>query len=167
MNLILEDDFRAIALQEGVREVCLADAWARFADRQYNGSVREFVKEAKSSTDPEILATHWFAAPVADSADSAALYSLAAQGELVKTHGAVFVTSLLAAEGLKLGQIKKAPKEDFSGTNNPYALPASDPKRAAKIVALVSSGNPKTASLTARLALAAGMRIDGTPLPKK
>ena len=143
-----EDDFRAIALQQGVREVCLADAWLRFDG--YSGSVREFLKEVK----PE--AEHWWAAPKADSADSAALYSIAAQGELVKTHGAAFVTSLLSAEGLKLGQIKKAPKEDFSGTNNPYALPASDPKRAAKIIALVSSPNPRTASLTASLARAAG-----------
>lgn len=154
-----QDDFAAIALVDGVREVALGDAWLRFAD--YKGSVREFLKEIK----PEC--PHYWAAPAADTPDNAALYSVKAQGDYVREHGEAAARSMLASEGLTLGKIRSAPKPDHSGSNNPYGLPASDPKRMEKIIALISSANPNSARLAASLAASAGCRIDGTKIPKQ
>ena len=118
-----EDDFRAIALTDGVREVALNDLFANF--QGHDGSVREFLKEIKPSR-PHC----WTATQVAGTPDEAALYSLEAQGAYLKANGEPATRALLAAEGLKLGQIRKAAKVDHA-TNNPYApaKPGEDMRR--------------------------------------
>jgi hypothetical protein len=156
-----EDDFRAIGFAKGVREVCLGDAWERFRD--YSGSAGEFFDETKSEKiEP---APHWWAAPALDTPDEAALYSVQAQGEYVKAHGEAAARGMLAAEGLKLGQVKKRPAPDHT-SNNPYA-PAAPGKEAARmdaIIALLKSASP---TLINSLAKSAGCRIDGTLIPQK
>lgn len=151
-----EDDFRALALNDGVREIALDDAWLNFRD--YSGSVREFLAEMKPDRP------HWWSSPAEDTLDNAALYSIEDQGAYVKAHGVEAARSMLAAEGLKLGQIRKAEVKDHS-KDNPYA-PAAAGQEAARedrIVRLVKSGG---AALAASLAKSAGCDIAGRPLKK-
>jgi hypothetical protein len=163
---MIEDDFRAIGISMGVREIALGDAWLQFAS--YDGSARDFFSERRSSSDPETNKAHWFAAPAADTVEHAAFYSLSAQGAYVREHGEAATRELLATEGLTLGKIKPAKADDpegITGTKNPYSekFVGSEAERQARITSIIKQGGTK---LAASLAKSAGKTIDNKPLQK-
>jgi hypothetical protein len=155
-----QDDFEAIGLSKGMREVAFEDAWARFAT--YDGSAREFFEAMKTECP------HYFNAPAADTTEHAAFHSLSAQGAYVREHGEAATRALLATEGLTLGRIKPQAKVDaadkFKGSSNPYAdnFAGSPAEREARIAALIN--NRDGTRLAAQLAKAAGKSITGQPL---
>jgi hypothetical protein len=154
---LIEDDFRAIGLSMGVREVALGDAWLQF--ESFDGSARDYFTARKADK------AHWFDAPGADTVEHAAFHSLAAQGAYVREHGEAATVALLKTEGLKLGQIKAPAKVDgetIKGSNNPYSesFKGTAAEREARIASLIKSGT----SLAASLAKAAGKTIDNRPL---
>jgi hypothetical protein len=150
------DDFRAIGLRMGMREVALQDAWdLRF--NTYDGSMTEFFTAMKTE------APHYFAAPVENSVEHAAFYSLGAQAAYCREHGEAATRDLLATEGLRLGQIKPAVKIAFDKDNNPYdrvTYRGSEAGRQKAIADLIKS----KPSLSADLAHKAGRTIDDLPL---
>lgn len=153
---LLEDDFRAIGLSMGVREVALGDAWQLFAS--FDGSARDFFKEHKTDKG------HWFDAPAADTVEHAAFHSLAEQGKYLTERGEAATRELLATEGLKLGQVKPPAKVDADKlSNNPYAdnFKGTPAEKNARIASLIKSGGT---SLAASLARAAGKTITGENL---
>jgi hypothetical protein len=154
---MLQDDFEAIGLSKGMREVAFEDAWARFAT--YDGSAREFFEAMKTECP------HYFNA--AADTEHAALYSLSAQGAHVKEHGEAATRALLAAEGLKLGQIKpvKVDAADrVKGSSNPYSpeFRGTEKEREARIAGLIN--NREGTKLAASLARAQNKSITGQPL---
>lgn len=155
---MIEDDFRAIGLSMGVREVALGDAWLQFAS--FDGSARDFFTARKPDKG------HWFDAPAADTVEHAAFHSLAEQGKYLTEHGEAATVALLKTEGLKLGQVKPPAKEDaekIPGANNPYHqnFKGSEIERNARIASLIKSGGT---SLASSLARAANRTIDNKPL---
>lgn len=155
---MLQDDFLAIGLSAGLREVAGEDAWLQFAD--YKGTARDFFKERKEDRP------HWFNAPAADTVEHAAFHSLAEQGKYLTEHGEAATRELLATEGLKLGQVKapaKVDAEKIPGANNPYHqnFKGSEIERNARIASLIKSGGT---SLASSLARAANRTIDNKPL---
>lgn len=156
---MLFDDFQAIGLSMGMREVAMQDAWAQFA--VYDGTARDFFKEKREDKP------HWYAAPAADSVGHTAFYSLAAQGAYAKEHGVDATRELLATEGLKLGQVKAPAKADpadaIKGAENPYsdAFKGTPAERDARISSLLKSGGSR---LVASLAKSAGKTVTNQPL---
>jgi len=154
------DDFNAICLSDpDFREVALDDAWTRFAT--YKGSVRDFLKEVRPD------AGHWWgAASEKIEADNPVLTSITAQAAYAREHGEEATRQMLAENGLKLGQVRKAAPKDYSAKGaNPYA-PAAPGKEAARmdaIIALLKSGSP---TLINGLAKSAGCTIDGKKLAR-
>jgi hypothetical protein len=156
---MLEDDFAAICLADGVKEVAIPDAWQRFAT--FKGSVRDFLREVK----PDAL--HWWADTTPVSEGNPALYSVAAQGAYLREHGEEACRQMLQENGLKLGQVRKAAPKDHS-KDNPYApakTAAEEAARQDRIVKLVKS----SATLAASLARSANPPCDiaGRPMPIK
>jgi hypothetical protein len=157
---MLREDFDAIGLSMGMREVALDDAWARFAT--YDGSAREFFAKMKTECP------HYFTAPKADTVEHAAFYSLGAQADFVREHGEKATAHLLATENLKLGQVKPPAKVDnaekFKGATNPYSdqFKGTKAERERQIAALIN--NRSGTGLAKQLAKAAGKTIAGQPL---
>lgn len=156
-----EDDFAAIMLSppNPMREIVLRDASARFKLPKYdNTSAGDFKKEMLTEC------SHYFQAPVADTVEHAAFYSLSAQGAYVREHGEAATRELLKTEGLKLGQVKPAPKAEVTGSNNPYSpeFKGTEAQREARIQSLIKS----SATLATQLAKAAGKTLTNQPLQK-
>ena len=154
---MIEDDFRAIGLSMGMREVAMQDAWLQFAT--FDGSAREFFAARKQDKP------HWFAAPAADTVEHAVFYSLSAQGAYVRERGEAALRELLKTEGLSPGKIKATPKADATtGENNPYSdtFRGTPEQREARIASLIKS----SATLAGQLAKAAGKTITNQPLQK-
>jgi hypothetical protein len=155
---MIEDDFRAIGLSMGLREVAAQDAWLQFAT--FDGSAREFFTARKEDKP------HWFATQAADTVEHTAFYSVEAQAAYCKEHGEAATRELLATEGLKLGQIKAAKVEDadsIPGARNPYSdqFRGTEAEREARITSIIRHGG---ARLATSLALSAGKTITNQPL---
>ena len=159
-----EDDFAAICLADpDFREVALDDAWRRFAT--YKGSVRDFLKEAKTSTDLGVAAPHWWGAASSKvEVDDPVLTSITAQAAYAREHGEEATRLLLAENDLKLGQVRKPAPKDYS-KSNPYAPnPGNPAARMDAIIALLKSGSP---TLINSLAKSQNCTIDGKPLARR
>ena len=110
-------------------------------------------------------AGHWWgAASEKIEADNPVLTSITAQAAYAREHGEEATRQMLAENGLKLGQVRKAAPKDYSAKGaNPYA-PAAPGKEAARmdaIIALLKSASP---TLINGLAKSAGCTIDGKKL---
>jgi hypothetical protein len=112
---LLNDDFEMIADQMGVLPIpsLREDAWNQFV--HFNGSVSDFFKARKQDKP------HWFAAPAVESAEHKILFSVEEQNNYAREHGVEEVRKILAAENLKIGQTKPAPKEEITESTNPYS----------------------------------------------
>ncbi len=156
---MLRDDFEAIGLAKGMREVAFEDAWARFAT--FDGSAREFFEAMKEECP------HYFSAPATDTVEHAAFCSVEAQGAFVREHGEAALRDLLKTEGLTPGRVKKAaavdPADKIKGENNPYSdsYRGTPAEREARISSLIRQGGTRLAS---QLAKAAGKTITGQKL---
>jgi hypothetical protein len=155
---LFEQDFLAIGLANGFREVALPDAWALFAS--FDGTATDFFKSHREDKP------HWYGAKVDNSAEHPEFYSIKAQGEHVKAHGEASCISLLATAGLKLGGTIKAPAEDADNvSNNPYhddfLKTHTLEQREVRIASLIKSGG---SALVNQLAFKAGKSVLGTPL---
>jgi hypothetical protein len=158
---MLPQDFRALALSRKppVREIAISDAWDRFA--LFDGTVTEFLDESEKERP------HWFAAPGTDTTEHAALYSLSEQAAYLKANGEGATRALLAAEGLKLGQIKPVKvdaADSVKGSSNPYSpeFRGTEKEREARIASLIN--NREGTKLAASLARAQNKSITGQPL---
>jgi hypothetical protein len=152
-------DFEAICLANGMMKSAVQDAFAQFPDDGTAAS--EWVPQQRA-TKP-----HWFRQPADDSLPE--LYSLTAQSAHVKAHGEAETRALLAANGLKLGEIKAAPKVDektIKVADNPYSHQSrlTPAERQKKIASMIRS---MPTHAVASIAKAAGKKIDGTPLNKR
>jgi hypothetical protein len=153
---MLRDDFVAIGLGMGFREVAAEDAWLLYAE--YEGTARDFFREHKEDRP------HWFAAPAAASnSEHPVFYSVDEQVVYHREHGEAELRELLAKSGLKPGQVKPGAKEgtaDIKGANNPYSdefLKSHTPaERDARITSLIKSGGT---ALAASIARAAGKNV--------
>jgi hypothetical protein len=158
--VISEKDFEAIALALGLRKSALQDAMAQYPDDGAT-SVSEWLPKMRSERP------HWF--ELQTDGTEAALYSLKDQGAYIRQHGEGAAAELLAANGLKIGQIKQAPKPDaetIKGADNPYSDQSrlTPEERQKKIASMIRS---MPTSAIASIAKAAGKKIDGTPLNKR
>ena len=156
--LISDEDMRALARVEGVREVALGDCILAYDDSEPFVTFLKRIRPEKP---------HWFAAPAADTPDEAALYSVEAQSRYARAHSTEELISLLKANGLTPGKVLKAapvdPADKIKGSNNPYddACKLSLAEKEKRIASLIKQGGT---GLAARLAKAAGKTITGQPL---
>ncbi len=157
--LISDEDMRALARIEGVREVALPDCVMNYADNEPFVTYLRRIKPEKP---------HWFAAPVADTPDEAALYKVEAQAQYAREHGAAALISLLSSNGLSPGKVlppvKSDPADAIKGANNPYSdnFKGTPAEREAKIAALINNRNGT--ALATQLARAAGKTLTGQKL---
>jgi hypothetical protein len=154
---MLQDDFVAIGLSAGLREVAAEDAWMLFAT--YDGTARDFFKERKGDKP------HWFNnfAPAADSTEHAAFHSLAGQAAFLKEHSLPELVELLKTVGLSPGKIKTPVNVDATtGSTNPYSdeFVGTAAQKEARIASLIRS----SATLAGQLARSAGKTITNQPL---
>lgn len=154
------EDFEAFGIRDGHLQSALQDAWLDYS-QSGDISMREFFK-ARKETHP-----HRYKTFVADTNNvgHAAIFSLAAQGAFLREHGEAATVELLKTQGLKLGQVKPAPKADATtGSNNPYSseFKGTEAQREARIQSLIKS----SATLAGQLAKAAGKTLTNQPLRK-
>jgi hypothetical protein len=160
-NLISDEDMRALARQQGVREVAFQDCILGYDDTEPFVTYLKRIKPEKP---------HWWNAPEVETVENKIFYSLAAQSEYVKAHGEKATADLLATEHLKLGQVKAPVKVDplakIKGVSNPYddAWKGTEEARQAAIVALLASKDPDALRRVASLAKAGGRSISGQKL---
>jgi hypothetical protein len=150
--LISDEDMRALARAEGVREVALGDCVMGYDDTEPFVRYLRRVKPDKP---------HWYAVPAVDTPDEAALHSVDAQVRYVKAHSEAELISLLASNGLKPSQTKapaKVDAEKIPGATNPYSdqWRGTEEQRNARITSLIKSGGT---ALAASLARSAGKTI--------
>lgn len=162
MKLISSDDFNAITLGLGMREVVVesGDPMRKYDAEALSGeSVREFFKR----TAAEI--PHYYSAPEPDTADEAALYSVDAQCRYAKANGDAALLGLLKSNGLTPGKVLPPIKEDpakAKGEANPWSpkFKGTEAERAAKLASIMRQGTKFAASM----AKAAGKTITGADL---
>jgi hypothetical protein len=157
--MITQTDFEAICLAAGMKKSAIVDALAQFPDDET--PVTQWLP-AQRAEKP-----HWFEQAADNKAPE--LYSLKAQAAHVIANGEAATRALMAANGMQLGQVKPAAKEDaetVTGARNPYSdkFHGTQAERQARIASLIKSGGTK---LAASLAKSAGKKIDGSPLNKK
>jgi hypothetical protein len=158
---LLNDDFDALATAAGVLPYASLreDAFAQFV--HFNGSVSDFFKARREDK------AHWFELPKPDASEHAALHSLTAQGQYAREHGQAALEQLLGSAGLKLGQIKAAPKNDAVPDNstNPYSpkFHGTPAEREAAINGLIRRLGTAKATTYAH---GQGYQVDGRPLAR-
>lgn len=155
--MISEADFKTICIGAGIRKEALPDAWLAYEEAGNDKPVTEWIEAARKPSP------HWFAA-ITDGTERA-LFGLAAQGEYVREHGEAAARKFLAGHGLKLGEIKRPPKDEpakTKGTDNPWsdACKLSPADREAKMASIIRQGTKFAASMAA----SAGKTITGGPL---
>jgi hypothetical protein len=121
--LISDEDMRALARLEGVREVALGDCIMHYRDDE---PFVTYLKRTKANIgDPDTGKPHWFSAPAVDTPDEAVLYNVDAQVRYANAHSVAELTSLLAANGLTPGRVLPKPTKDNSGRkaakDNPWS----------------------------------------------
>jgi hypothetical protein len=158
-------DFTAFANQKGHKQAAIADAWDDFAGLNgyrsrgaYNGPMHQFFDERKE--------THAFRYNTAavEQPGHPALYNLTAQTAYFKEVGQQACTELLTANGLKLGQIKPAPKDEAVPDNsNPYSpkFRGTPAEKEAAINGLIRRLGTAKANTFAN---GQGYSVDGRPL---
>jgi hypothetical protein len=160
---ILREDFDEAAKYNGhlmTPKNVLEDAWQDFTT--FSGTMAEFHKDRK------VRCPHRYVAPVADTSEhEALLYSAEEQRKYATAHSVEELASILEANGLKLGHVKKQPKADpaeMEGDNNPYSdgfLKTHTPaQREAKIHSLLAT----TPTLAQQLSAKAGKNLMGQKL---
>jgi hypothetical protein len=160
---IAPEDFRALFLAAGGREVALDDALALYdAAALGDESVHAFLVRTKPDRP------HWYIVPTKAAADAEELFSVDAQGRYAKEHGAAALGDFLKQHGMKPGQVKPRPKDeepDATGTKNPWSprFVGDAAARTAAQAFIIKKGT----RFAATMAAAAGVTIMGAPLPKK
>ena len=161
---IAPDDFRAIALAMGLREIAMEDALMNYdQSASSDQSVRDFLNGMRESRP------HWWTV-VTDGTEvnDAVLYNVDAQSRYAKENGVHALGDLLARRGLRLGQtLKGAPDAKGDGddlSTNPWSLKFKGDitARDARIASILRMNGGGTA-MAARLAKAAGTVV-GKPL---
>ncbi|MGY3441105.1 hypothetical protein [Bradyrhizobium sp. USDA 4473] len=152
------NDMSIIALNAGVKKSALADIATQFSD-DGGASLAEWLESKRAEK------AHWFEPP-AGNGDDAALYSLSAQSDLVKSLGLQEAEAHMIRLGAKLGSVKPRPAEeiDEKGANNPWSTRyrGKDAERR-RIEIIRTLGSAKAAAL----ARAAGTDLAGRLLAKR
>lgn len=157
---MLEDDIRALAKTNGIREVAFEDVLRQFPNDD-TLSFREWFYSVKDSK------AHWIEPKPTEAGDEC--HSIKAQADYVRKHGADATAAHLAKFGLTLGIVKKKPAassgtsgHETDATTNPWSdkFKGSDEQRMKRRLSIIRMST-KTASEMAR---AQGRRIDGGPL---
>jgi hypothetical protein len=160
---IAPEDFRALFIAAGGREVALDDALALYdATAVGDESVHAFILRHKEDR------AHWFTVATKAAPDAEELFSIDAQGRYAKEHGAAALGDFLKQHSMKPGQVKPRPKDqepDATGENNPWSpkFKGSDAERATAQARIIKMGT----KFAATMAASAGVTIGGVPLAKK
>jgi hypothetical protein len=161
---IAPEDFRALFLAAGGREVAMDDALMAYdtyalGDESVHAFITRFLKPERP---------HQFTVPTKAADDAPELFSIDAQGRYAKEHGAAALGDFLKQRGLKPGQVKPRPKDeapDATGEKNPWSpkFVGDAAARTAAQAFIIKKGT----KFAADMAKAAGFTIMGVPLPKK
>jgi hypothetical protein len=160
---IAPEDFRALFIAAGGREVALDDALALYdATAVGDESVHAFILRHKEDR------AHWFTVATKAAPDAPELFSVDAQGRYAKEHGDLALNDFLKQHGMRPGQIRPRPKDeepDATGEKNPWSpkFKGSEAERTAKQASIIRQGTKFATAMSA----AAGVTIMGVPLAKK
>lgn len=161
--MMTDDDIRALAKANGIREVAIeTDVLKQFPNDGVE-SFRDWFGRVKADKP------HWIEDKPAVAGDEC--FNIAAQVRFVKEHGEAAATAHLAKHGLKLGSVTDRPKEkdtDADGvkaSTNPWSksFKGDDAAREARRQAIIRTST----KLAQKLATHEGVRIDGGPLLRR